>query len=102
MATTKKPAAGSKKSVAKETVETASESFKLPVNFNQFRKYPIAAVAFLCIFGMVYLYKDKQKTDTKGLDNCIENNKILEKKIDAKDSIILNLITQQAIINATK
>jgi hypothetical protein len=102
MATTKKPITRTKKSVATETVEAASSSFKLPVNFSQFRKYPIAAVAFLCIFGMVYLYKDKQTTDIKGLDNCIENNKSLEKKIDTKDSVILNLITQQAIINATK
>jgi hypothetical protein len=48
------------------------------------------------------LYKDKQKSDVKGIDNCIENTIKLEKKIDFKDSIILNLITQQAIINATK
>lgn len=100
MATTKKPTRA--KSTAKETAEAASEAIKLPVNFNQFRKYPIAAVAFLCVFGIIYLYKDKQKTDTKGLDNCIENTKMLEKKIDTKDSVILNLITQQAIINATK
>lgn len=99
MATSKKTISKPK---AKQVIEEASGGIKLPVNFNQFRKYPIAAVAFLCIFGMIYLYKDKQKTDTKGLDNCIENNKSLEKKIDAKDSVILTLIKQQAIIDATK
>jgi dolichol kinase len=89
------------KSTVKETVETAAEAVKLPVSFNQFRKYPVAAVAFLCIIGMIYLYKDKQKSEVKGIDNCLEQTMKLEKKIDFKDSIILNLITQQAIINAT-
>jgi dolichol kinase len=89
------------KSTVKETVETATEAVKLPVSFNQFRKYPVAAVAFLCIIGMIYLYKDKQKSEVKGIDNCLEQTMKLEKKIDFKDSIILNLITQQAIINAT-
>lgn len=89
------------KSTVKETVETATEAVKLPVSFNQFRKYPVAAVAFLCIIGIVYLYKDKQKAEVKGIDNCLEQTMKLEKKIDFKDSIILNLITQQAIINAT-
>jgi len=102
MATAKKPISKPRKSTARETVETAAGGFKLPVNFNQFRKYPIAAVAFLCVFGIVYMYKDKQKTDTKGLDNCIEETRTLQRKIDEKDSVILNLITQQAIINATK
>lgn len=100
MATSKKSTKS--KSTVKDTVETASSAIKLPVSFNQFKKYPVAAVAFLCVFGIIYLYKDKQKTDTKGLDNCIEDNRNLERKIDAKDSIILNLVTQQAIINATK
>lgn len=100
MATSKKTT--NKKSTVKETVETAGSAIKLPVSFNQFKKYPIAAVAFLCVFGIIYLYKDKQKSETKGLDNCIDDNRKLEKKIDSKDSIILNLVTQQAIINATK
>jgi hypothetical protein len=101
MATSKKTPT-KPKSTVKETVETASEAVKLPVNFTQFRKYPVAAVAFLCIIGIVYLYKDKQKSDVKGIDNCIETTVKLEKKIDTKDSIIINLITQQAILNATK
>lgn len=91
-----------KKPTAKNVADAASGAVKLPVSFDQFRKYPIAAVAFLCVFGIVYLYKDKQKTDTKGFDNCLETTKALERKIDVKDSIIINLITQQAIINATK
>jgi hypothetical protein len=103
MATSRKTPVKSKaKSTVKETVETATEAVKLPVSFNQFRKYPVAAVAFLCIIGIVYLYKDKQKSEVKGIDNCLETTVKLEKKIDVKDSIIINLITQQAIINATK
>jgi hypothetical protein len=90
------------KSTVKETVESAKDAVKLPVSFNQFRKYPVAAVAFLCIIGIVYIYKDKEKAEVKGIDNCIETTAKLEKKIDSKDSIIINLITQHAIINATK
>ena len=100
MATSRKPTVKPKNTIT-ETVETAKDAVKLPVSFNQFRKYPIAAVAFLCIIGIVYLYKDKQKSEVKGIDNCLEQTIKLEKKIDFKDSIILNLITQQAIINAT-
>ena len=98
MATSRKPPIKTK---VKDTVETATEIVKIPVSFNQFRKYPIAAVAFLCIIAIIYLYKDKQKSEVKGIDNCLEQTIKLEKKIDFKDSIILNLITQQAIINAT-
>jgi hypothetical protein len=49
-----------------------------------------------------YLPQTIDHVNGNKLDNCIENNKSLEKKIDMKDSVILNLITQQAIINATK
>jgi hypothetical protein len=100
MATSRKPTVKPKSTIT-ETVETAKDAVKLPVSFNQFRKYPVAAVAFLCIIGIIYLYKDKQKSEVKGIDNCLEQTIKLEKKIDFKDSIILNLITQQAIINAT-
>ena len=101
MATPSKKPTVKPKSTITETVETAKDAVKLPVSFNQFRKYPVAAVAFLCIIGIIYLYKDKQKSEVKGIDNCLEQTIKLEKKIDFKDSIILNLITQQAIINAT-
>jgi hypothetical protein len=37
-----------------------------------------------------------------GIDNCIEDNRNLQKTVDKKDSIIYNIIAQQAIINATK
>lgn len=102
MATPSKKTPVKPKSTVKETVESAKDAVKLPVSFNQFRKYPVAAVAFLCIIGIVYIYKDKEKAEVKGIDNCIETTTKLERKIDVKDSIIINLITQHAIINATK
>jgi hypothetical protein len=100
MATTKKPV--TKKTATKKVVDTASGAVKLPVSFNQFRKYPIAAVAFLCVFGIIYVYKDMKAGSSKGIDNCIEDNRNLQKTVDKKDSIIYNIIAQQAIINATK
>jgi hypothetical protein len=39
---------------------------------------------------------------SKGIDNCIEDNRNLQKTVYKKDSIIYNIIAQQAIINATK
>ena len=100
MATAKKPA--TKRTATKKVTEAATGAVKLPVSFNQFRKYPIAAVAFLCVFGIIYVYKDMKSGSTKGLDNCIEDNRSLQKTVDKKDSIIYNIIAQQAIINATK
>jgi hypothetical protein len=100
MTTAKKPA--TKRTATKKVTEAATGAVKLPVSFNQFRKYPIAAVAFLCVFGIIYVYKDMKSGSTKGLDNCIEDNRSLQKTVDKKDSIIYNIIAQQAIINATK
>jgi hypothetical protein len=100
MTTAKKPA--TKRTTTKKVTEAATGAVKLPVSFNQFRKYPIAAVAFLCVFGIIYIYKDMKSGSTKGLDNCIEDNRSLQKTVDKKDSIIYNIIAQQAIINATK
>ena len=100
MTTAKKPA--TKRTATKKVTEAATSAVKLPVSFNQFRKYPIAAVAFLCVFGIIYIYKDMKSGSTKGLDNCIEDNRSLQKAVDKKDSIIYNIIAQQAIINATK
>ncbi len=53
MTQAKKPA--TKKTATKKVVDTASGAVKLPVSFNQFRKYPIAAVALLCVFGIIYV-----------------------------------------------
>jgi hypothetical protein len=100
MTTAKKPA--TKRTATKKVTEAATGAVKLPVSFNQFRKYPIAAVAFLCVFGIIYVYKDMKSGSTKGIDNCIEDNRSLQKTVDKKDSIIYNIIAQQAIINATK
>jgi hypothetical protein len=100
MTQAKKPA--TKRTTTKKVTDAASGAVKLPVSFNQFRKYPIAAVAFLCVFGIIYVYKDMKAGSSKGIENCIEDNRNLQKTVDKKDSIIYNIIAQQAIINATK
>ena len=100
MTAAKKPA--TKRTATKKVTEAATGAVKLPVSFNQFRKYPIAAVAFLCVFGIIYVYKDMKTGSTKGLDNCVEDNRNLQKTVDKKDSIIYNIIAQQAIIQSVK
>jgi hypothetical protein len=49
---------------------------KLPFTFTQFVKNPFAAIAFICILGMGYLYIDAQKAQEKILEEC---------KIDKKE-----------------
>ena len=100
MTTAKKPA--TKRTATKKVTEAATGAVKLPVSFNQFRKYPIAAVAFLCVFGIIYVYKDMKAGSSKAIDNRIDENSNLPKTVEQKASIINNIIAQQAIINATK
>jgi hypothetical protein len=75
---------------------------KMPVSFEQFKKSPIAAIAFLSVIGITYLYMDQKKMSQNSMGNCEEEKRGLMKTIEKKDSVIISLITQNAIINATK
>jgi hypothetical protein len=74
----------------------------MPVSFEQFKKSPIAAIAFLSVIGITYLYIDQKNMSKSSMGNCEEEKRGLMKTIEKKDSVIISLITQNAIINATK
>lgn len=40
------------------------------VSFEQFKKHPVAAVAFLCIVGMSYLYMDAKNQAKDAMISC--------------------------------
>lgn len=54
---------------------------KLPVSFSQFVKNPIAAVSFLSLIGMVYLYMDVRNAGIATIEACTEREKIQNERI---------------------
>ena len=55
----------------------------LPVSFQDFAKKPVAAVAFLCICGISYLFVDLKGTFK---DNADRNNLRIE-RLEFRDSV---------------
>lgn len=53
---------------------------KSPINFEEFKKNPIAAVAFSMLLAIGYLYVDLRNTDQEQIQNA--NNKI--ERLDLK------------------
>ena len=80
-----------------------------PIDFDQFRKNPVAAVAFCMLVAVSYLYYDGK---TSYLDQIEKSNKkieALEIKVDRmnaalkkSDSALAAAITELRIINAVK
>ena len=54
---------------------------KLPVSFDQFKKNPVAAIAFLCIIGMGYLYVDARSANNAVIEACRSNDKAKTERI---------------------
>ncbi len=55
---------------------------KLPVSFDQFQKNPVAAIAFVALVAIGYLYVDQKMTNTKVDDRCQSRVLELEQKVD--------------------
>jgi uncharacterized membrane-anchored protein YhcB (DUF1043 family) len=55
---------------------------KLPVSFDQFQKNPVAAIAFVALVAIGYLYVDQKMTNTKVDDRCQTRVLDLEQKVD--------------------
>ena len=62
---------------------------KLPVSFDQFKKSPIAAIAFLLVMVVGYLYLDADKKNErlfndyeKRIEKLEDEEKELEEKLD--------------------
>jgi len=55
---------------------------KLPVSFDQFQKNPVAALAFILMVAIGYLYIDQKMTSGKTDERCQTRVNELEVKVD--------------------
>jgi len=81
----------------------------LPVSFEQFKKNPIAAVAFCMLVAVSYLYYDVKTSYSAQIDNANAKITALEIKVDRmssalkkSDSALAAAITELRIINTVK
>jgi hypothetical protein len=82
---------------------------KLPVNFNEFKNNPIAAVAFTMLLAVGYLYFDLRSTDKEQIDKANTKIDILDVKIDKlsyalkrSDSCLSSAMTEIRIMQTMK
>jgi hypothetical protein len=81
----------------------------LPVSFDQFRKNPVAAVAFCMLLAVGYLYLDLRSTDKEQIDKANAKIDILDVKIDKltyalkrSDSCLASAMTEIRIMQTMK
>jgi hypothetical protein len=81
----------------------------LPVNFDQFRKNPVAAVAFCMLVAVGYLYFDLRSTDREQIDQANAKIEMLDVKIDKltyalkrSDSCLASAMTEIRIMQTMK
>ena len=77
--------------------ETASGVIKMPVNFKDFAKKPVAGIAFICITGISYLYVDIKKTAQENTSS--QNHRI--DKLEYRDSLKTDIIRKLDSANAS-
>jgi hypothetical protein len=81
----------------------------LPISFSDFKKNPIAAVAFCMLVAVSYLYYDVKTSYSAQIDNANAKITALEIKVDRmssalkkSDSALAAAITELRIINTVK
>ncbi len=81
----------------------------LPVSFDQFRKNPVAAVAFCMLLAVSYLYMDLRSSNQSQIDECKKEiialraeQKESYKLLKTADSALSAAITELRIINSMK
>jgi hypothetical protein len=81
----------------------------LPVNFSEFRKNPIAAVAFCMLLAVSYLYMDLRSGYKEQIEKSNQKIDALDIKIDRlsyalkkSDSALAAAITEIRIMNTMK
>jgi hypothetical protein len=91
------------------TTKKSVNANALPISFDQFRKNPVAGVAFLALVGVSYLYYDVKSSYTEQLLNSNKKIDALDVKIDRlgyalkkSDSALSAAITELRIINTMK
>jgi hypothetical protein len=81
----------------------------LPISFSDFKKNPIAAVAFCMLVAVSYLYYDVKTGYSEQIENANAKITALEIKVDRmssalkkSDSALAAAITELRIINTVK
>ena len=89
--------------------ETKIKANALPVSFDQFRKNPVAAVAFCMLVAVGYLYFDLRSTDREQIDKANAKIELLDIKIDKltyalkrSDSCLASAMTEIRIMQTMK
>lgn len=73
---------------------------KLPVSFDQFQNNPVAAIAFICLVAIGYLYVDQKMTSETIDDRCQTRVSELEVKVDKYTNHIRRLDSALAYTSA--
>ena len=89
--------------------ETKIKTNPLPVSFSEFKKNPVAAVAFCMLVAVGYLYFDLRSTDKEQIDKANAKIDILDVKIDKltyalkrSDSCLASAMTEIRIMQTMK
>jgi hypothetical protein len=89
--------------------ETKIKANALPISFDQFRKNPVAAVAFCMLLAVGYLYIDLRSTDREQIDKANAKIELLDIKIDKltyalkrSDSCLASAMTEIRIMQTMK
>jgi hypothetical protein len=81
----------------------------LPINFNEFRKNPVAAVAFCMLLAVGYLYLDLRSGYKEQIETANAKIELLDAKIDRlsyalkkSDSCLASAMTEIRIMQTMK
>jgi hypothetical protein len=91
---TRKPPVRKKTS---SVVEAATGAIKMPISFKEFAKKPTAAIAFLAVTGIAYVYVDLKKIFE---NNSVQQNVRID-KLEYRDSLKTVVIRRLDSSNAS-
>jgi hypothetical protein len=81
----------------------------LPISFNDFKKNPVAGVAFCMLLAVSYLYMDLRASNQEQIDECRKEMAVLRaeqrqayRMLKTADSALSAAITELRIINSMK
>ena len=81
----------------------------LPISFNDFKKNPVAGVAFCMLVAVSYLYMDLRASNQEQIDECRKEMAVLRSEqrqayrmLKTADSALSAAITELRIINSMK
>jgi hypothetical protein len=91
------------------TKKAAAATNPLPISFDQFRKNPVAGVAFIALAGISYMYYDAKSTQSADKAASVLRMEKLELKVEkltntvrTLDSALASTSTELRIIHTVK